>query len=309
MNQKSVTVLLATYNSEKYVVEQIESIIEQTYKNITILVSDDGSTDNTNNIVDEFIKNDSRIKRIKSEKPLKSAQGNFMFLLSNAQDSDYYMFCDHDDVWCRDKIEKTLSKMIEIEEENLPTLVHSDLFVVDEELKVLSKSMFSSQKLSKEQPLKNALVQNNVTGCTVMINRALKELACKKTDVENLIMHDWFLAILACSMGNVGFVDEPLILYRQHGGNQVGAVDASNAEYIAKKAMDSKGNKNSLINTFAQGKMIAELYKNELGENYSTVEAYGEMLNQNKIQRLCTCIKYGFWKNTLIRKIGQIIYL
>ena len=143
----------------------------------------------------------------------------------------------------------------------------------------------------------------------MMINRSLKELACKKKNTEQMLMHDWFLSILACATGNVSFVDEPLILYRQHGGNQVGAKDASSAEYIAKKAMDSKGNKNSLQGTFAQAKMIAELYKEELGENYSLVKTYGEMFDQGKFNRIQTCIKYGFWKNTLIRKIGQIVYL
>lgn len=308
MNKK-ISVLLATYNSEKYIREQIESLFAQSYNNISITVSDDNSTDSTMEILNEYALKHENFFIIKSSEPLKSAQANFWFLLKNAPEADYYMFCDHDDLWKKEKIEKTLKKMQDIENPQMPALVHSDLSVVDEKLNVISPSMFSMQKLSKIQSLENTLIQNNVTGCTVMINNALRNLATKKQTVENMLMHDWFLAILCLATGTVGFVDEPLILYRQHGNNEVGAKDAGKASYVMKRAIQSKKNKESIKNTFRQADDIVKIYGNQLGENYFVINEYAENLYRNKIKRLCSAFKYRFWKNTLLRKIGQIIFM
>ncbi len=308
MNKK-IAVLLATYNSEKYIREQLDSILNQTYKNISITVSDDFSKDSTVKILEEYLKDHENISIIKSETPLKSAQANFWFLLKNAPKADYYMFCDHDDVWKNEKIQKSLNKMLEIESEEKPALVHTDLFVVDKNLSLISDSMFSMQKLSKTQTLENTLIQNNVTGCTMMINGALRDLALKKQDTENMLMHDWFLAILCLATGFVGFVDEPLILYRQHGNNEVGAKDAGKVSYVMKKATQIKKNKESIKSTFIQAREIAETYKDELGENYVIISEYAKNLDRGKIKRLSSAFKYGFWKNTFVRKIGQIIFM
>ena len=308
MNKK-IAVLLATYNSEKYIREKLDSILNQTYKNISIMVSDDFSKDSTVKILEDYLKDHENISIIKSEMPLKSAQANFWFLLKNAPKADYYMFCDHDDVWKNEKIQKTLTKMLEIESEEKPALVHTDLFVVDKNLSLISDSMFSMQKLSKNQTLENTLIQNNVTGCTMMINGALRDLALKKQDTENMLMHDWFLAILCLATGSMGFVDEPLILYRQHGNNEVGAKDAGKVSYVMKKATQIKKNKESIKSTFIQAREIAETYKDELGENYVIISEYAKNLDRGKIKRLFSAFKYGFWKNTLVRKIGQIIFM
>lgn len=302
---KKIAVLLATHNSENYIREQLNSLFEQTYGSISIIVSDDSSTDSTPEILKEY----DGVSVIKSEVPLKSAQANFWFLLKNAPESDYYMFCDHDDVWCKDKVEKTLNKMLEIEKSQKPVLVHTDLFVADKNKNVIAPSMFSLQKLSKEQKLSQALIQNNVTGCTVMINSALKKLALKKQDTENMLMHDWYLSILCLATGVLGFVDEPLIYYRQHGNNEVGAKDAGKLSYILKKAFSFKKNSESIRKTYLQAEDILRIFKNDLNENLEIIKAYAEMKNKNKLQKLSLAKKYGFWKNTFLRKSGQIIFM
>ncbi len=309
MEKATVSILLATYNSEKYIVQQLESLINQTYKDIIITVCDDGSTDGTVETVKKFAEKDSRIRLLDTEKKFGNAQGNFMFLLKNSENTPYYMFCDHDDKWLENKVEITLDKMLQIEEKNVPCIVHTDLFVTDGALNIISDSMFRMQKLSKENSFAKELIQNNITGCTMMINNALKTLALKKSDTENIIMHDWFLGLIGCGMGKVAFLDVSTIYYRQHGDNQVGAKDAGSAQYIMEKAKDKSGNRNSLKKTMKQAKMFAELYKTELKDNYEIAFAYGEMLNKNKISRLLTCAKYGFWKNTFLRKIGQLLYI
>lgn len=303
--KKKIAVLLATHNSENFIKEQLDSLFAQTYSSISITISDDSSTDSTPEILKEY----ENISVIKSETPLKSAQANFWFLLKNAPESDYYMFCDHDDVWCKDKIEKTLNKMLQIENPQKPALVHTDLFVTDKDKNILAPSMFSLQKLSKEQGLSEALIQNNVTGCTVMINSALRKLALKKQNTENMLMHDWYLSILCLATGIVGFVDESLIYYRQHGNNEVGAKDAKKFSYILKKAISFKKNGESIRKTYLQAEDIAKIFKDDLNDNYEIINAYAELKNKNKLKRIFSAKKYGFWKNTLLRRIGQIIFM
>lgn len=305
---KKITVLLATHNSEKYISCQLDSLLNQTFKDsISIVISDDASSDSTINIINGYLEKYPFISLIKSETPLKSPQANFWFLLKNAPFSDYYMFCDHDDVWLKDKIAKTYLKMQEIEN-GLPALVHSDLFVVDSELNIISKSMFLSQSLNKNPDLKNALIQSSVTGCTMMINNALREIAVKKNDTENMIMHDWYLTVLALIFGNVGFVNEPLILYRQHGNNQVGAKNIKSFSYIFNKALQLKKNKESIKNTYLQAKDIFDIFNDDT-EKFALVKAYADNLNKNKIQRICSAFKYGFWKNSFLRRLGQILFM
>lgn len=304
MEQPRIIILLATYNSQRFIREQIDSLLNQKYKNIQIFVSDDGSTDSTLDILGEY----PQITLLKSPAPLKSACANFMFLLNNAPVADYYMFCDHDDVWLEDKVEKALDKML-LNSCDKPRLVHTDLAVADKDLNVISPSMFRMQGLSKEQTLSQALVQNSVTGCTVMINEPLRKLASKKASADGILMHDWFLNILALSTGTVDFVDEPLILYRQHGNNEVGAKDASSVSYLMKKAFAVKKNRQSIKNTYRQAQAISEAIGDDLGEGKALIEEYAKNLDRNYFKRLSSCKKHGFWKNSFSRKIGQILFL
>ncbi len=305
---KKITVLVATHNSEKYISSQLNSLINQTFKDrISILISDDASTDSTVDIIREYMNKYPQISLIKSENPLKNPQANFWFLLKNAPNTEYYMFCDHDDVWLNDKIEKTFKKMQEIEN-GRPALVHTDLVVVDNNLNVIAPSMFRFQALNKKPDLKNLLIQSSVTGCTVMINNLLRTVALKKENTKNMIMHDWYLSILCTIVGNVGFVDEPLILYRQHGNNEVGAKNTKNFGYIFNKALQIKKNKESIRNTYLQAKDIFEVF-NDGSENFKLIKLYSENLNKNKLQRIASAFKFGFWKNTLLRRFGQIFFM
>ena len=307
MNKK-IAVLVATHNSEKYITQQLDSLLSQSFRdNLSIVISDDASSDSTLSIINGYLKKYPFISVLKSEAPLKSPQANFWFLLKNAPACDYYMFCDHDDVWLNDKIEKTFLMMQEIED-NKPALIHSDLFVVDSNLNKISDSMFASQGLNKNPDLKNALIQSSVTGCTMMINNALRELAIKKETTENMIMHDWYLTVLCLAVGNVGFVNESLILYRQHGNNQVGAKNTKSVKYLFNKALQLKKNKESIKNTYLQAKDIFEIF-NDGSDNFKLIDSFAQNLNKNKLQRICSAFKFGFWKNSFIRRLGQLFFM
>ena len=141
---EKIDILLATYNGEKFVKEQIESILNQTYENFNLIISDDASTDNTLNILEEYEKKDTRIKVFKKEKN-KGLIDNFEFLLKNVT-SDYFMFSDQDDIWKKDKIEKSINKL---KEESLG-LVYTDLEIVDEKLNVIYPSYWKYKQIYKK---------------------------------------------------------------------------------------------------------------------------------------------------------------
>jgi glycosyltransferase involved in cell wall biosynthesis len=219
-----IEILLATYNGEKFLKAQLDSILKQTYQSWCILAHDDGSIDATLDILHDFKREyPSKIKILDDEISFGSARDNFEHLLKHAT-ADYVMLCDQDDVWLDDKIVQTLSMMkkMEYQNPNKPVLVHTDLIVANEKLDVIAPSLFAYQRLRKNSRLSNLMVRNNVTGCTVMLNQ--KALMCALPIPREAMMHDWWLVLKVKQLGMVGFVDRPTMYYRQHGENCLGAV-------------------------------------------------------------------------------------
>ena len=216
-----IDILMTVYNGEQYVVPQIESILNQTDSNWKLFIQDDCSTDRTVELIEPYVRRyPERITLLRNEKNSGSAQKNFFSMLPLVEHS-YCMFCDHDDVWKPRKVEMTVRRMMELEQANgqdTPLLVHTDLAVADENLKVLSDSMFRSQNLNRKgNRLNNLLVQNNVTGCTMMVNKALVDMVGPAP--KHAVMHDWWMALIAACFGKIGFVRQATILYRQHRAN------------------------------------------------------------------------------------------
>jgi len=225
---KRIYILLATYNGEKYLREQLDSLFRQTYQNWILWIHDDNSEDNTVNIIKEYKKKyPDKIIFLDDNVSTGGAKENFAYLLNSIDDNfDYLMFCDQDDVWLEDKIEVTLNKMLELEKENpdKPILVHTDLKVVDDKLNIISDSMFKYQKvnLNNQYDLKKLVVENVVTGCTMMLNKKLVNIV--KEIPKEAVMHDWWIAIMTLKMeGIIYFLNKSTVLYRQHSLNIVGA--------------------------------------------------------------------------------------
>ena len=212
-----VCILLAAYNGAAYIRQQIDSILQQDYPNIQLVLSDDGSQDGTQEILAEYeAKYPDRVIWHQSGKRFGNAQTHFMHLLRTFHDAPYIMFSDQDDVWHPDKVSKTLEKMREIETvSTVPALVHTDLRVVDQDLNVKAQSFCEYSNINGNRlKLNQLLVQNVVTGCTVMVNRALAELSCAEISEDAIIMHDWWIALLAAACGTIGFLNETTIDYR-----------------------------------------------------------------------------------------------
>lgn len=217
-----IAILLTTYNSSAFLQELLVSLQEQTYDKWNLYIHDDISTDNTLEIINRFTSTDNRMHLL-NDNCKRGAMGGFMWLLEQVN-ADYYMFCDHDDIWKKNKIELTLNKMLEAETINeLPIIVHTDLEVVDTYLKTLKKSFWQAQHF-KEKEFNNKyyhLVYNNVTGCTMMINNKTKEIALPIHPYAK--MHDsWITTAVLWNKGKVLNVYNQTILYRQHGKNTIG---------------------------------------------------------------------------------------
>ncbi|MBF1700046.1 MAG: glycosyltransferase family 2 protein, partial [Streptococcus sanguinis] len=216
-----VTILLSTYNGEQFLAEQIKSIQEQTYRDWQLLIRDDGSTDGTRAVIEDFCRKDDRISFINRENPQNLGVIQSFHSLLQYQDSDFYLFSDQDDVWLPDKIAMQLAEA-DKHDSSEPLLVYTDLKVVDQELQVVHESMIRTQSDHANTELVQELTENTVTGGVSMINRALAQLWTGKEEHE-LLMHDWYLGLLAAAFGNLVYIDKPGELYRQHSNNVLGA--------------------------------------------------------------------------------------
>lgn len=307
-----VAVLLAVYNGERYLKQQIDSILNQSYTNVKIIIRDDGSTDNSTDIIKDYCKNYPEKIILLEGKPTGSAAKNFAELLKTCDDSfDYIMFCDQDDVWLLDKIEKTLAAMKSAEGESteIPVLVHTDLKVADCNLNVINESFFKFQKLNqKEISLPKLLVKNYVTGCTVMINKALRQ-RCVAIPY-GCIMHDWWLALTAELFGKLICLPQPTILYRQHENNQVGAAESYGLSLIKAKLKTMNIVRNNYNATYNQAKLLLDCYGDSLNScQKDLITKYYEINQMNKLKKIITVNKYGFKRGTLLRNLGQYILM
>lgn len=214
---KKVQVLMSTYNGEKYLSEQLDSIIHQEYPNISILIRDDGSSDQTVQILDDYIKRYSNIRYYQG--PNIGCWQSFMDLIvSSDKDADYLAFSDQDDVWKVDKISVAVSTLDKMNPK-VPLLYCSRLLPVGENLEPIKVTIHN---VNFKPSYGNAIIQNICTGCTGVINRVAANMAMSKIPLF-MVQHDWWFYLIASCYGEVVYDETPYILYRQHGNNEVGA--------------------------------------------------------------------------------------
>jgi len=215
-----IDVALATYNGAAYLGDLLQSLAQQSHVNIEIILSDDGSTDDTLAIAATFGAT-LDIRRVGDNRHHGLVR-NFETALTGGH-ADYVALCDQDDLWHRDKLTQLLTKMRALEAEHgstMPLAVFSDLRIVDERMTVLSPSFFrATLKSSAANQFQHFLLGNHVPGCALLVNRRLLDLALPFPDVP---VHDWWLLQVAGLFGRIGRVDAALVDYRQHSGNAIG---------------------------------------------------------------------------------------
>lgn len=268
-NEAIVEILLAAYNGESFIREQLDSIVNQSDTRWHLTVSDDGSTDGTPRLLDEYVQRyPEKITRYFSGQRFGNARDHF-FCLMRQCDAAYMMFCDQDDVWYPDKVQEIMAAMLAAENQygiQTPLLVFTDQTPTDAQLRPLAPSLMRYQKqYFKSFEYRSILMQNVVTGGAMAINRALALLGAQCVDTQNVIMHDWWLAVVAARFGRIIYLDEPMSDYRQHAGNSVGAKNVGGLFYMLFKLRHLQ----SLKETISEKKRQADVFKRTYAQGLS----------------------------------------
>lgn len=312
MSPMKIEILLATYNGEKFLHEQLLSIAGQSKTDFKVLISDGGSTDRTLEIAKEWAVKDPRFQLLPSIGRL-GVQENFSRLMKEAT-GDYLFFADQDDVWKKDKLALFIEKMDQLEREHgkeKPLLVHSDLEVVDEKLALISPSFWKFIRLDpfKGNRFSRLLLQNTVTGAVCLINRPLLELA--KPVPPEAVMHDWWLALVASAFGVIGSIESSTVFYRQHGKNAVGAKPYFSLKLV-KFAISLliKGPDLEKAKRYnAQVQAFASRYKDKFSlEQQKTLEGYQSLSTVSLFKRIALARKHHFYHSGRLRNIAYLLF-
>lgn len=317
MNQ-TIDILMAVYNNGHYILAQLQSLMQQTYSQFRIIIRDDCSSDNSVSLIQSFSKQyPNQVLFIQGKENL-GACGNFGELMRYAE-APYIMFCDADDIWLPTKVEESLA-MIQKNEalygNRTPLLVHTDLAVVDKELCPLSHSFWQYSQIDPQAAhhLNRLLVHNVMTGCTMLINRPLLQLAMPIP--KEAIMHDWWIGLVASAFGKIDRLAKPTMLYRQHGKNDVGAKDwKSMATYWAhaKKALHPDGQqqlRHSLLRTIHQASRFSHRYQAHLTpQKQKIVQEYATLDSTHPLRKRYLFFKNRYFKNTIAKNIGMFFFL
>ena len=298
-----VAVLLATYNGEKYIAEQLDSLLNQTYQDFICYIHDDGSKDQTIQICQEYKKMHPGKFKILDYAPTGGAKNNFLSLMKNV-DAELVMFCDQDDVWLPNKIEEMMEAVRSAEGD---FLAFSDLKIVDEQLNVLEDSFYQAMHIQVDKiNYKNALIKGFIPGCTMMVNRELIQKALNYKNECNIKMHDWWLVIMALiTDARMIFVNKQLGFYRQHSTNTIGAKEQSTVDRVRfnlKRILDGTLRVEKKKNLSTPRLQAQELYETGIGseDKRQFVKQYAEIGKKNKISRIGFYLKnfqdvYRMW--------------
>ena len=312
-----VEILLATFNGDRFLREQIESLIVQDYEYIRVLARDDGSSDRTVEILTEFATRlPDRFHILPTNGSTGGAKNNFLRLME-ASTANYVCFCDQDDVWLPNKVSKTKQAMELLESQwgiDVPLLVFSDLQLADDELKILHPSFWANMKIDPDclKSLNKLLVRSVVTGYTALINRPLLELSLRMPDEAS--MHDRWIALLVSSMGKYNIVRAPTVLYRQHDRNVLGTGARKKARHLLERIWSPVLIRKHVMQWRAsqkQASALLSLHAAELpAEKREIVLAYLRCeASRNRFTRIATFIRYRFFYGSFLPNLLTMIHL
>jgi len=291
----SVSILLSTYNGDKYISRQLDSLVDQTFQNWELLVRDDGSTDQTVQIISSYMERDKRIKLLKDDfGNLRSSQSFGKLMQSVSNNAEYIMFCDQDDIWHKNKIEKSLLAMSLLGDKNSiqPLMAYGTYNLVDENDRPLSSI---SPDYSRYPTLNYLLAQTYIYGCTMIINRTLLNLSIPiPSTAEN---HDYWISLVCLiHQGNFGYMENPLIQYRQHTNNVSGSFrDASFGRRLSRLFSHSES-----LTILKRLKMFESLHNKFINiSNYDTkmLKGYIESFKSGRFSAVNFCIKNNIIRN------------
>ena len=306
-----VTVALACYQGGAYLPLLLDSLARQDSA-FTVLAQDDGSTDGTAELLAGLAERDPRFRLGSECGRHLGAAGNFLSLIRQA-DTPYLALCDQDDLWEPRRLSAGLEAMRAAEARfgtAAPLLVHSDCSLIDADGRPLAASFFRRQGWDPQAvSLAELLVQNNVTGCTVLMNAPLYRFAAAHARAEQLFMHDWFLALSAAALGQICFVDQPLVRYRQHGANVLGASREGLARRALRALREGDRARARIALTYRHSRAFLEACGPDLPDTArQTVETYLATETMPKLRRLRAIRRGGYRMQSPMTRAGQLLF-
>ncbi len=356
-----IDVLLACYNGSAYLPQQLASLAAQSGEDFRVLMQDDGSQDGTPELLADWCQRDRRFQLVSDASPqrIHSAIGNFWSLLQQS-DAPYIALCDQDDEWLPQRLHCCMAAMQAAELRwgaDTPLLIHSDAQLIDAQGAILHESFFRHQGWDAEattlprllvqnnvtgctvllnRPLcrlalahgdparmhmhdwflaltaaafGRLLVQNNVTGCTVLLNRPLCRLALAHGDPARMHMHDWFLALTAAAFGQVICIPQPLVRYRQHGENVMGASQAGLAERGVRALSAREKGRARIALTYRHTQAFLDAYGDTLPPAArKTVTRYLSLEHKHKPGRMLGILRGGYRMQSFVTRAGQLFF-
>lgn len=305
--KNNVHIVMATYNGEKYLQEQMDSLLSQTYADITVEVCDDGSCDKTPEIVKQYADRDERVSLYMNEKN----QGYVKNFLSGIRrkEAQYTMLCDQDDIWYKDKVEVTLCAMREAEAKygDVPILVYTDAMNYDSKTKSEQGRFHANSHLQvKKVDTPHLFMENKCIGCTVMINHSLAAYIEKIP--EEIRVHDWWLALIAAHFGKIVYVDQPTLYYRQHSGNMIGG--DTYGGYIKQRTLCMQQQKSVLQATYRQAGAFLQCYEDKMtAQQIRIAKRFATMEQANWFVRRKRVLCDGYRKSGFVRNAGLMLLI
>ena len=230
MQKNKVAIILGFYNGNKYLIQQIESIISQTHKNIKIFIFNDKSPQNIKGYNNEYLRKfNSKINIVNRAKNLGFAKNFLLGLKDVGSKFDYYAFSDQDDIWENNKIEIAIKEIRKLNSKK-PVLYCSRTAYYSDNC---SNEIGSSRNFKKKASFKNSLIQNIASGNTIVMNKKARNLVVSSLDCKEFIAHDWWCyQIISASGGKIIFDPIKSLKYRQHNNNLIGGNRSFKEKFI-----------------------------------------------------------------------------
>lgn len=300
-----IAVLVATYNGELYIKQQLDSILHQ--KDVSdydfeVFVYDDGSTDDTLNILKQYGESIHLIPKDPEFQGVKSA----IYTLLSYVKADYYYFSDQDDVWEPNKVQQTQKSLRDLRN-GIPGGVYSDLLLTDAQNDTKNETMMgiNGWSIDEKRSLSFLILNSRVTGAAFAINREARDFALKlpKKDFLAVSMHDAFLALTIAAFDNLTFLPKPLVRYRQHGNNQIGAKRTfSQRINVFQRVKSLKKRLNDLIVL----EKLAPFFPVDVQEELKVFKDF--TIHKDPFYRICLLAKNRkYWQDTSILKLLIIV--
>lgn len=294
----TVCILMGTYNGGSYLDEQLKSIRDQTYPNWRILISDDGSTDDTLRILRNFQSSMPPGKVTIMRGPRQGFAANFVHLvLSGTADGDIFAFSDQDDIWNRDKLKRAVTALSK-HPPGVPAAYGTRTLLIDKD----GNHIGLSPTLRRQPSFKNALAQNIAGGNTIVFNKELSRIL-KGAGKVRIVAHDWWIYLVVTAVNGLFLFDEsPSLLYRQHSQNLVGTNHSTLGATVRRMRRVMEGRYSDWMETNIS--MLSGVRELMPAENCETLRTFQRARTATGIKRLVLLYMSGVRRQTCLGNVG-----